>query len=151
MEIAHLSAWPLQVSPLQEDDHGWHVCLCLHGAVPDLLQVVLRFVTGTQRGAEDTGAYWQRSVCLVVTHRGCTLRKTVVCGDFSIFWFHWGREGGSVGVRVTGAVPSCRGLLGGPRPGQSQVVHLLPWDAGQGRHRLSFIPRLVLPICKIDV
>ena len=75
----------------------------IHGAVPDLLQTVLRYVMGTQRGAKEIGAYRQRSVCLAVTRPACTLGKKVVCGDFSIFWFHSGHEGGSVGVQAASA------------------------------------------------
>lgn len=137
----------MQVLPLQRDDHRWYVCICIHGAVPDLLRMLLRFVAGTQRGAEDMGACWRRSVCLAVTHRGCTLGKTVVCRDFSIFWFHWGR--GCAGGRRRALLPGTAGRLSPqPEPGSS---HLLPRDAWQGRYKRRFIPRLVLPICKIDV
>lgn len=106
---------------------------------------------GTPRGAKGIDAYRRRSVCLAVTCHGCTLGKTVACGDFSVFWFHSGSEGGSVGVQAAGAVPSCQLLLGGSRLGKSKVVHLLPRDTGQDRYRLRFTPQLVLPICKIDV
>lgn len=113
----------------------------IHGGVPDLLLVVLRYVTGTYVcGAKEISAYGQGFLCL--TDTGCTLGKMVACRNISVFYFPLWYEERSVGLQVAGAEPSCS-LLQGSFPSAGARQCFLPWD------RLRFTLWLVLPMCKI--
>lgn len=117
----------------------WPRIIYIHGAVPDLLLMVLRYVMGTRCGAKEISAYWQGFLCL--TDIGCTLGKTVACRNVSSFCFpSWKR--GSAGGQCWALLLATAGRLS-----LSRSKAVLPASG----HRLRFTLRLVLPMCKIDV